>query len=1185
MYRCHSIKSFIGVKQSNQGFALIATISIMVLLVMMALAMLTLSSITIRASAHDAAQNEARANARLAAMMAFGELQELAGRDTRITANSRMFSASNPNATGVWRSWEGSDRDTSGRPEIPDYASKVKAGDPRAQLASDADGRFLGYLVSSAVNNVADPKIPIVGLSSVASGSSIPLVANGSVATPADEVHVMPTMLSDGQSKGAIAWWVSGENSKALIAAEHGESPATVVAWHQRIQSNGRADPDYFGLEEVNDLPPAFPLPSNRTLELLDENAELRKLHDMTTFSQGLLTNTATGGWRRDLSLLAENFSGLPSSGLPSFTIKPGQVHGFNKTSPSSRPSGALLYPWADFPGSDSTKIDSQTPAICPWNALVDYLVQYKSLTSSSAQQTQMPIWLSGYTSYTSNGTYRYNFQDRVRRAPVPARMDYILSFATTNQTDPEDPEKTRRLALLVTPVLTVWNPYNVELRCNHFYMRVPSNSPALLPIEFSFKVKDEAGQETTYPETRLRDFIRISGVNNDNGMALFYRASFPFTLPPGGTRVFSPDQYADSTSRTNMSLWLSNGYGLNRGFLFRIGYEADEVYLRETDTVSLDGFWFNGSPGATTDVVNPIYASRINSISITRDIQNRTQYSKSNLENYADTLYPPIDVDQVNVLVSDLNGNVSQPFAVVTHGMRPATPRPNRPEFANHHSKGMLDHSPLQLQSNYDGHPSLAPADYTFSLVNGWNDTRLPQAAQDGSFDGYILSGVTAQDGLRRCIVAELPTRPVQSLAALQHFDARNNNRVAPYRFNLIANSTASSLLEPDQVFQNSSSSTWLRNDDSYALNHVLFDDWFVSSIAPDVNDFSAVVERDTAKVYEDHLGHTQPLPNRWYVPARNASESFDVTAVTQDPDTMKYSYEAVASQLEVLGMMNINSVSLDAWKSWLRQNRKVRVPYIAADGSTQLDAETSYAFPRTSISGDRAAGSDSSLSNPQFPEANEYAGYRTLSDKQVDALAEEIVSEIRKRGPFLSLSEFVNRKLTSDKSLAAAGAIQQALDNLSQDASADRNPYLVLQQHAPEITQVQPGVNDPNIPNSISASHQYQFPEVSLGSAAFGVPGWIRQADVLRSLAPMMSARDDTFTIRAYGDARDKNGAIVARAWCEMTVTRRANYVDGSDLPQADPFDSTLSSEANKKFGRKFGITSFRWLNENEI
>ena len=109
-------------------------------------------------------------------------------------------------------------------------------------------------------------------------------------------------------------------------------------------------------------------------------------------------------------------------------------------------------------------------------------------------------------------------------------------------------------------------------------------------------------------------------------------------------------------------------------------------------------------------------------------------------------------------------------------------------------------------------------------------------------------------------------------------------------------------------------------------------------------------------------------------------------------------YAYETVASQLECEGMINVNSVSLDAWKSWLRQGRASHVPFITDDGSIKLDKATSYAFPRTSIAGDVSAGSDPNHSNPDFPAASEFGGYRTLTETQIDALAEEIVKEIRK-------------------------------------------------------------------------------------------------------------------------------------------------------------------------------------------
>jgi Tfp pilus assembly protein PilX len=96
--RSHS-GSFVG-----KGFALVVTLSLMILLTIIAVGLLTLSSVSLRSSSAQNAQAAARANARMALMIAIGELQKLAGPDQRVTLTSEQQPGSppeNPNWTGV----------------------------------------------------------------------------------------------------------------------------------------------------------------------------------------------------------------------------------------------------------------------------------------------------------------------------------------------------------------------------------------------------------------------------------------------------------------------------------------------------------------------------------------------------------------------------------------------------------------------------------------------------------------------------------------------------------------------------------------------------------------------------------------------------------------------------------------------------------------------------------------------------------------------------------------------------------------------------------------------------------------------------------------------------------------------------------------------------------------------------
>ena len=355
--------------------------------------------------------------------------------------------------------------------------------------------------------------------------------------------------------------------------------------------------------------------------------------------------------------------------------------------------------------------------------------------------------------------------------------------------------------------------------------------------------------------------------------------------------------------------------------------------------------------------------------------------------------------------------------------------------------------------------------------------------------------------------------------------------------------------------------------------FNHLLYDDWFVSSIAPKTAPFSSAEVRSVEQIYEAFVSGLEPLPNSAYVAAEPLSVAAASTAASDLIDDST-SWHSVASKLEVDGMFNINSTSVAAWTALLKHADGDDVPYNSVDlennWSVKLEKSADASgspVSRTSLAGYPKANPDSDI--------QKIGRHQRLSDAQVRALATEIVEQVKARGPFLSLSEFMNRRLSSDRSLARSGAVEAALNELaSRGAGASENPFSGIQSYFTGTVTIPDGVT-------------YPFEEAAEGNLAYGFPGWMRQADVLSPIAPILSARDDTFVIRAYGECKDPlTGDAKAGAWCEAVLQRRADYVDSiNDEAITLPSESTLTSEINKRFGRRFVIVSFRWLAADEV
>ncbi len=508
-------------------------------------------------------------------------------------------------------------------------------------------------------------------------------------------------------------------------------------------------------------------------------------------------------------------------------------------------------------------------------------------------------------------------------------------------------------------------------------------------------------------------------------------------------------------------------------------------------------------------------------------------------------------------------------------------------------------------------------------SLYNyGWNWYFMPlnnmldaPISISASNFGYFGGGNTAESGTTHVVQQQLPLTPPISIAGLSHarlggysiateaptegfLGVRNPENyegytrctangfagLAPAGSQAIGNSYAHPNIPAGKAFttvdrQYVEGRAPTRSpfaDHSYLANKALWDEFFFSSITPQpasvkVFETSPRTAKEVAQqFFFGTSGIKKPLPNRRIQPyMANMNETELNTLFTESTLFTNGMADKLAAHLLVKGSFNVNSTSVEAWKALFSSLKGKPVAYLDKDtslnsGPITLKENTTTGVPVGPGGAPNGKSYTGSPSDPSDPD--QWTGWRELTDTEIDQLAVAMVKEVKLRGPFLSLSEFVNRRLdTTNPTLSVKGALQAALDDTTVSINAGfrgRDRTFT----AAEKTFV----------NAI-------FPEAMDGAIAYGSAAYVDQADILRNMAEQLSPRGDTFVIRTYGDALDASGKVIARAWCEATVQRTPEYVDSSDynyLKQA-----ALSSNRNKTYGRKLEITRFRWLNNSEI
>jgi hypothetical protein len=444
-----------------------------------------------------------------------------------------------------------------------------------------------------------------------------------------------------------------------------------------------------------------------------------------------------------------------------------------------------------------------------------------------------------------------------------------------------------------------------------------------------------------------------------------------------------------------------------------------------------------------------------------------------------------------------------------------------------------------------------------------------------DANNRGYAFGGANSLLGSSFFIQRELALAPVQSVAQLSHFDLASS----PFP-GAVDHPVGSSFAHP--VVKAGEYHTGLAVDHAWLANFRLWDSWYASTLTTRRGAPYWPGTAGLKSVIDGFVANTSAPPNPRLAPWAGGRAPDEISGLLTKSDTepQDLAYQKAAAVQLLNGAFNVNSTSKAAWMAVLAGLDRETISSLLFTGIAASLSPAGFSTNGPFLSRKRMPAVSSAA--PGVANADRYSfwnGGCELTRDELDALAAGIVREVKRRGPFLSLAEFVSRRVGSEAELNLKGAIQAAID----DAPGIGDLNLNSQGRKGRFAELSRAITDADTKNV-----NYQYPAAALGQTATGAGGGLDQLAVLNQIGATISARSDTFRIRTYGDATDPGGKVIARAWCEAVVQRVPEYVLDRGGNGNEPWDSTATATlhpVNQTFGRRFEVRSFRWLTENEI